>query len=34
MLDRERMGAAHYAAGVQSEVELEGETPTAVAAAR
>ena len=34
MLDRERMGAAHYAAGLQSEVELEGETPTAVAAAR
>lgn len=34
MLDRERLGAAHYAAGVQSEVELEDETPTAVDAAR
>lgn len=34
MLDQERLGAAHYAAGLQSEVELEDETPTAVAAAR
>ncbi len=34
MLDRERIGAAHYAAGVQSEVVLAEETPTAVAAAR
>jgi hypothetical protein len=34
MLDMERLGAAHYAAGVHSEVVLEEETPTAVAAAR
>jgi hypothetical protein len=34
MLDMERLGAAHYAAGIQSEVVLEEETPTAVAAAR
>ncbi len=34
MLDMERMGAAHYAAGIQSEVVLEEEAPTAVAAAR
>ncbi len=34
MLDKERMGAAHYAAGIQSEVVLEEEIPTAVAAAR
>ena len=34
MLDRERMGAARYAAGLQSKVELEEETPAAVAAAR
>jgi hypothetical protein len=34
MLDRERLGAARYAAGVQSAVELEEETPAAVAAAR
>ena len=34
MLDRERMGAARYAAGLQSKVELEKETPAAVAAAR
>jgi hypothetical protein len=34
MLDRERLGAARYAAGVHSEVELEEEIPTAVAAAR
>jgi hypothetical protein len=34
MLDKERMGAAHYAAGIQSEVVLEEEMPTAVAAAR
>lgn len=34
MLDMERVGAAHYAAGIYSEVVLEEETPTAVAAAR
>jgi hypothetical protein len=34
MLDLERMGAARYAAGLQSTVELEEETPAAVAAAR
>lgn len=34
MLDRERLGAARYAAGLYSEVGLEEETPTAVAAAR
>jgi hypothetical protein len=34
MLDMERLGAARYAAGIQSEVVLEEETPTAVAAAR
>ncbi len=34
MLDRERLGAARYAAGLQSRVELEEETPAAVAAAR
>jgi hypothetical protein len=34
MLDQERLGAARYAAGVQSVVELEEETPAAVAAAR
>jgi hypothetical protein len=34
MLDRERLGAARYAAGLQSAVELEDETPAAVAAAR
>jgi hypothetical protein len=34
MLDRERLGAARYAAGLQSAVELEEETPAAVAAAR
>lgn len=34
MLDMERLGAARYAAGVHSEVGLEEETPTAVAAAR
>jgi len=33
MLDRERLGAARYAAGLQSTVELEEET-AAVAAAR
>lgn len=33
MLDRERLGAARYAAGLQSDVELEEET-AAVAAAR
>lgn len=34
MLDMERLGAARYAAGFHSEVGLEEETPTAVAAAR
>ena len=34
MLDLERLGAARYAAGFYSEVGLEEETPTAVAAAR
>ena len=34
MLDMERLGAARYAAGVQSVVELEEEIPAAVAAAR
>ena len=34
MLDQERMGAARYAAGVHSVVELEEEIPAAVAAAR
>lgn len=34
MLDRERVGAARYAAGTQSAVELEEETPRAAAAAR
>ena len=34
MLDRERLGAARYAAGLYSEVGLEEDTPTAVAAAR
>ena len=34
MLDMERLGAARYAAGIQSVVELEEETPAAVAAAR
>ena len=34
MLDRERIGAARYAAGLQSKVSLEEETPSAVAAAR
>jgi hypothetical protein len=34
MLDLERLGAARYAAGVQSVVELEEETPAAVAALR
>ena len=34
MLDMERLGAARYAAGVQSVVELEDETPAVVAAAR
>jgi hypothetical protein len=34
MLDMERLGAARYAAGLHSEVGLEEETPTAVAAAR
>ena len=34
MLDRERLGAARYAAGLHSAVELEEETSAAVAAAR
>ena len=34
MLDRERLGAARYAAGLQSKVELEAEVPTALAMAR
>lgn len=34
MLDQERLGAARYAAGLQSRVELGAETPVAVAAAR
>ena len=33
-LDLERMGAARYAGGLQSAVELEEETPRAAAAAR
>jgi hypothetical protein len=34
MLDRERLGAARYAAGLHSRVELEAEAPTALAIAR
>ena len=34
MLDQERLGAARYAAGIQSTVELGAETPVAIAAAR
>ena len=34
MLDRERLGAARYAAGLQSKVALEAETPAPIAAAR
>jgi hypothetical protein len=34
MLDRERLGAARYAAGLQSAVELEESIPAAVAAER
>ena len=34
MLDLERLGAARYAAGLQSNVELEAETSAAAAAAR
>lgn len=34
MLDQERLGAARYAAGLQSDVELEAEAPTALAMAR
>lgn len=34
MLDMERLGAARYAAGIYSDIGLEEETPTAVAAAR
>ncbi len=34
MLDQERLGAARYMAGLQSDVELEAEPPTALAMAR
>lgn len=34
MLDRERLGAARYTAGLQSTVELEEATPAAAAASR
>lgn len=34
MLDMERLGAARYAAGLQSKVELEAEAPIALAIAR
>ena len=34
MLDLERLGAARYAAGLQSKVVLEAEAPTALAMAR
>jgi len=34
MLDLERLGAARYAAGVQSKVALEVVSPAAIAAAR
>ena len=34
MLDRERLGAAQYAAGLHAEVVLEGGLPAAPAAAR
>ncbi len=34
MLDRERLGAARYTAGLQSKVELEAEAPIALAIAR
>lgn len=34
MLDQERLGAARYAAGLQSSVELDAEAPTALAMAR
>lgn len=34
MLDKERLGAARYAAGLQSKVELEAEAPIALAIAR
>src|SRR6266516_7907019 len=34
MLDQERLGAARYAAGLHSKVELEAEAPTALAMAR
>jgi hypothetical protein len=34
MLDLERLGAARYAAGLQSKVELVAEAPTALAIAR
>ncbi len=34
MLDLERLGAARYAAGLHSKVELAAEAPTALATAR
>jgi len=34
MLDRERLGAARYAAGVQAGVRLEADEPAAAASAR
>ena len=34
MLDQERLGAARYAAGLHSKVELEAETPAPAAAVR
>jgi hypothetical protein len=33
MLDRERLGAARYAAGVQAEVEIEGQSSPGVSTA-
>ena len=33
MLDRERLGAARYAAGLQAEVELEGQSSPAAGSA-
>ena len=33
MLDRERLGAARYAAGLQAEVELEGQSSPATGSA-
>lgn len=34
MLDQERLGAARYAAGLQSKVALDADTPAVSAAAR